>query len=307
MAGDELERASEEVEGEPAALERFVRAELPRASGRAVFVGAGDSYAAALAGFHASKGRHVAVDPYVLASEPDLARGAEVFFISVSGRTASNILAAERVGGQAKSITALTAVQDSRLAELADRVVRLPVPYARRTPGILSFSLSLMAVLRIAGAAGGCNPTRAFTEAQKGRLRFAPGEGTTYLLGNSLAYPAALYAAAKVYEILGARAHAEYLEEFSHLQLFSLRKSDAVNILSSFDPSGISGRLGRALTEKGYRCRVVKSWGRSPLERVIHAVFMAQLSVLQEARARGLRAPRFLLSQALGASDEMIY
>ena len=250
----------------------------------------------------------MALDPYVLASTPELADGADVYFVSVSGRTTSNALAAEKVRRRARRTTALTAVVESRLAKVTDCVVRLPMEYRPRAPGILSFSLSLLAVLKIAGVDSPSDFGRALISARKERLGFARAGGTTYFLGNSLAYPAALYAAAKTYEILGSRAHAELLEEFSHLELFSLGRSDLVNGFACFDPSGLASKLNRALADGGYESRAVRSWGRSPTSQLFHAVFAVQLSVLEAAMERGLTAPRFLSGDgALGASDVMIY
>jgi hypothetical protein len=308
MAGGLIRELADEAEGQQKALEKFSVLEFPRARRGSIFAGAGDSYAAALAGFYASGGRCMALDPYFLASAPELADGADVYFISVSGRTSSNAQAAKKVRSRAKRISVLTAVADSRLAGLADRVVELPISYKPRTPGILSFSLSLLAVLRIAGAGGHCDFSGALRAAEKRRFVFSEGRGTTYFLSNSMAQPAALYAAAKTYEILGAKAQAEFLEEFSHLELFSLDKSDAVNSFACFDPSGLARKLGGALAEQGYECNVVRSWGKSPVDQLFHAVFVAQLSVLQTAKEKGLTEPRFLSARrALDASDAMIY
>ena len=113
-------KLSDEVESQPQTLEKFARLELPKARRGSIFVGAGDSYAAAQAGCFASDCRCMALDPYVLASAPKIAEGREVFFVSVSGRTRSNVQAARKARPYAKRTTALTAVADSPLAGLAD-------------------------------------------------------------------------------------------------------------------------------------------------------------------------------------------
>ena len=173
---------------------------------------------------------------------------------------------------------------------------------------MLSFSLSLLAVMMMAQGDMSCDFHRALVEARKHNLDFASPRGTTFLLGNSLAYPAALYAAAKSYEVLGVKAQAELLEEFSHLELFSVGRSDVVNSFGCFDPRGQAEKLSRALSARGFRAGVVQSWGDSAAEQLFHCVFQIQLSTLQEAEAMGLKAPRFLSSRkALGASDAMIY
>jgi len=297
-----------EINRQPKVLEKFARSKLARAPSGSVFVGAGDSYAAALAGFYASKGDCIALDPYSLAAAPETADGLDVFFISASGRTASNVMAAKKVRSIARGITVLTADDRSQLAGLADSVVRLPMTYVPKTSGMLSFSLSLLGVLKIASGDGTCDFRRAFSGAERDRLEIASGRGMTYFLGNSLAYPAALYTAAKTYELLGAGAHAELLEEFSHLELFSLSKLDVVNAFSCFDPLDMSGRLASALAKQGYQFCVVPSRGPSEMERLFHSVFVGQLSILDHARKAGFSRPKFLVDRGkLAMSDEMIY
>jgi fructoselysine-6-P-deglycase FrlB-like protein len=300
-----LKGLSAEVKRQPEILEEFGRRGFPKAPKGSIFVGAGDSFAAAQLGFFASDCRHIALDPYVLASNPRIAEGREVYFVSVSGRTRSNTRAAERVRPYAKQTTALTAVADSPLAGLTDSQILLPMTYLPRTPGLLSFTLSVVAVMKISGAGGRCDYGSALGKASDRDAAFAGGRGTTYFLGNSLAFPVSLYAAAKTYEILGAKAHAELLEEFNHLELFSMDRSDLVNGFSCFDPSGLAPKLSKML---GRRSLVVREWGRSPIEKLFHAIFQVQLSVLGEAKRRGITAPMFLSRpDSLSASDRMIY
>ena len=297
-----------EVEGQPQALRDFSLSEIPFVGKGAVFVGAGDSYAAALAGFYATGGGCIAFDPYGLASRPEVARGREVCFISVSGRTKSNLLGARRVRGLARGMVVVTADASSELAKAGDEVVKLPMDYVPRTPGFLSFSLSLLAVLRMSGWSARGDFRKALTDAKKDRGKAATARGTTYFLGNLLGYPVALYAAAKQYEILGTRAHAELLEEFSHMEVLSLGKDDAVNIISCFDPSRLSERLAEALGKAGYRANVIPSRGATEAERLFHSVFVSQYAVLDGAARSGLKEPKFLSAgERLRASDSLIY
>jgi len=308
MAGSQLKRLADEAESQPSILERFAQSKFPRAPEGSIFVGAGDSYAASLAGFYASNGRCLALDPYSLASAPGIARGREVFVISVSGRTASNVTAAKKVKGVAKRTIAITANRGSELADVADEVIALPMAYLPRTAGMLSFSLSLLAVFEIASGPGRHDLRRMFDWARKDGGKVSWGRGTTYFLGNSLGFPVAVYAAAKTYELLGGKAHAELLEEFSHMELFSLTKSDAVNVFECFDPSGASTRLSKALAENGYEARVIPARGSSDFERLFHAVFVTQLSAVGRAREAGLSEPKFLSARRrLRMSDYMIY
>ena len=307
-AASAVQELFSEVARQPEELRRYLDERVPKAPRGSVFVGAGDSYAAALAGFYASGGRCMAVDPYTLASEPEVARGVEVFFISISGRTSSNLLALSKAKRVARKTTALTAVVGSELARDADEVVALPLKYAPRTPGLLTFSVSALAVLKMAGAAGPCDFEGVFESAKSDSRRMSLARGTTYFLGNSLGHAAAVYASAKVYELLGSRAHAEALEEFSHMELFSLRRSDSVNIFSAFDPSGMARKLENALSKERYHSTRVPGRGRSPMESFFHCVFASQSWCLAEASKAGLRSPRFLAEESrLRVSDAMIY
>lgn len=302
-----MQALREEVESQVAVLERFGRSEFQRAPKGSIFVGAGDSYAAALAGFYASGGRNIALDPYSLASAPGFAKGLDVYLISVSGRTSANLAAAKSVRGIARKVTAITADEGGRLSSLTDDTVKLPMGYVPKSPGLLSFSSSLLAVLGISKGIGVIDFQETYEAARNDR-GLTLGKGTTYFLGNALAYPVALYAAAKTYEFLGQRAHAELLEEFSHLELFSLRGDDAVNIFSSFDPSGASAKLSGALSRCGYPVCVVPRRGSSDLQRLFHDAFVAQISALESAERAGLTRPRFLTAgKRLKTSDEMIY
>ncbi len=303
-----MDALASEVEDQPGSLIAFARSRFPRAPKGSILVGAGDSYAAALAGFYASEGRCIALDPYSLVSAPGVAKGVEVYFISASGRTASNLAAARKVRGVARKTTALTAVPESELARSVDRTVALPMRYVPKTSGMLSFSLSLLAVLRISGEVGSADFHKVFADAQKDRGSLTHGRGTTYFLGNSTSYSAALYAAAKTYELLGERAHAELLEEFSHLEVFSLASEDAVNVFSCFDPSKMAGKLAKVLGRAGHTTNIIPCRGASVVERLFHSVFTVQLALLDAAAAAGLREPSFLRAgRRLQASDELIY
>jgi len=298
----------EEVKRQPHILGEFSKSSFPRARRGAIFVGAGDSYSAAMSGFFSSGGLCLALDPYHLASTPQVAKGVDVFLISVSGRTASNLAATKKVRGLARRTVGITSDEGSKLAGLVDEVVRLPLEYVPRTPGLLSYTLSLLAVLKMVGSAERCDFEGAYGAACGDEGRVGWGDGTTYFLGNSLAYPAAMYAAAKTYEFLGAKAHAELLEEFSHLELFSLGHSDAVNAFSAFDPLQQSRALAGALARQRYEAHVLPARGASEAERLFHAVFAIQLSVLRRAGELGLSKPRFLAGGGrLAVSDSMIY
>lgn len=304
-----LERLSREVSEQPKLLRDFSKSRIAKAPKGSLFVGAGDSYAAALGAFYLSRGTSLALDPYALIASPEMAAGREVFFVSISGRTSANIEAARRVRGVARRTTALTVDETSPLAASTDRTMKLPITVAPRSPGLLSFTLSLLATVMIATGEGSpIDLGRAFRKAagDSEKVRFA--SGTTYFLGNSAGYAAAVYSTAKVHELFGSSSQAEMLEEFSHMELFSLRKSDCVNIFSCFDPLGKGRKLHKALLDRRYESSLIPSYGSSAVEQLFHSAFVAQLAVLRKAEAVRLRRPSFQTKRdGLEISDEMIY
>ena len=99
----------------------------------------------------------------------------------------------------------------------------------------------------------------------------------------------ALYAAAKTYEFFGSRAQAEQLEQFSHMELFSLRKEDSVSVFSSSDRMAMGKKLVAALCANGYSASLVGPRGRNNLERLFYEVFLTQLSVVDTMKRRKLQ------------------
>lgn len=249
------------------------------------------------------------MDPYALHESPETAKARDVYFISVSGRTMSNIAASKRISRLCRRRIAITANEESPLASQVDAVVRIPYKGAPRLPGTLSFSLSLLTTLLLTLSSVHCDFKRVFEESRKSSRKFSiSGSGVTYILGNNAAHGIALYAAAKLNELIGVRSHPEFLEEFSHMELFSLSKIDSVNVFPLFDSKKLAERLRDSLTSAGYPCSVLDSWGRNHVERVFHLVFLSQFAALEEAMNRGFTRPYFQLEEELlRTSDRMIY
>ena len=302
-----VESTKDEFEGQPSLLRSLPRRPLEEAEEGSVFVGAGDSYAAALCAFFMSPRRVQAFDPYSLSQSLDWARGRTVYIVSASGATKTNVELAKALKGVARRIVAVTCNPSSPLAREADEVVAMPFKPLPKSPGIFSFTLSLLTILRLSGAHAACDFARAASSAKLLAKKVSISRrGTTYIVANNEAYAASVYGAAKIYELLGRRAQAALTEEFSHMQLFSLAASDAVNIAtSSNEPKGM--RLREALEDNGFSCSLLELPGPR-IERLFTLVFTLQLAAIEDAAARGLVHPYFLSARRkLRVSDRMIY
>jgi fructoselysine-6-P-deglycase FrlB-like protein len=304
-----LASVTSEFNDQPSLLRSFrASAPWPRVEdgGDLVFVGAGDSYAASLCASFLAGPRAAAYDPYSLAESIGWAQGRRVYIVSVSGETRSNIELARSLKGVAERTTAVTCNPASRLAASADAVVELPFKPRSKSPGIASFALSLAAALRICGL----DPDFEFRDvlsrakALSKRILIARRPNVTHLTGNNEAYAASLYGAAKVYELLGGRAQASLLEEFSHMPLFSLVAGDTVNIIGTGEKEE---QLHNGLRKGGYASSLVSLEG-GKVERLFLVVFALQAAAIGAAKRAGLKAPYFLgAKRKLGISDEMIY
>ena len=273
-----------------------------------ILVGAGDSYAASLCASFLAGPRVLALDPYSLVESIGWAKRKPVYIISISGETRSNIELAGALRGIAKHTVAITCNPGSRLAAAVDRVVELPFRPRGKCPGVASFTLSLAAALKVCGLNSDCDfdKVMSLAIAESKRIRIAGRRSVTHFAGNNEAYAASIYGVAKVYELLGGRAQASLLEEFSHMPLFSLSASDSVNVIES--PEAHKGeRLYRKLKDGGYASALIRPKG-DRLERLYFLVFAMQMAAIAAARRAGLEAPYFLSAKKkLRMSDEMIY
>jgi len=296
-----------EFEAQAALLRSLSGVALEGAGEGSVFVGAGDSYAAALSASFMSPRRVRAFDPYSLSRSPDWARGSTVYIISVSGATRSNVRLAAALRNVAGRVVAVTCDPSSPLAEESGEVVEIPFTPVPKSPGIAAFTLSLLVALRLSCGEVRCDFSRAASSGRRLAKDVLTSEGgVTHLVGNNEAYAASVYGAAKVYELLGGRSQASLLEEFSHTALFSLSSSDRVDVIGH-SREVLARRLHKALKENGFGCAFIGASGPRA-ERLFALVFSLQLAAIEVAAKRGLRSPYFLSARKkLRISDRMIY
>jgi len=274
--------------------------------GRAVLVGSGDSYAAALAGSYLSSNRVLCCHPADIIADPTVVEGARVYFISISGRTRANVLAAESAHRSGASIVAVTADPASPLAKACDSTFQLQFKSAGKTSGTIGFTASLLACARIAASAtcpvdlGTIHDAAASNAA---RLAVHVKTKSVVLLGESLLYPVAMYGALKFNEVFGSRASAHHLEDFCHAPLFGHRE-DQIVVIGTGNNAQISRRLKRA----GLKILYIDCGKYDGLESVFYATFFMQHLVLAVARRKKMKECYFLQNKKLlAASSDIIY
>lgn len=276
-----------------------------------IFIGGGDSFAAAKAAEYLSGFRARVVDPYDLLLNPGIAEGKHLFVISVSGRTRTNIEAAEAAHGIAERITAITSDAQSILAKTCDDLIKLDFrKTGELTPGTVSFTTTLLAC---------CSRVREPTAIPDLRRVFEscvrwsdtvelPAQGTVFIVGTGLSYCMAMYGAAKIYEVLGWKSQYQATEQFSHMELFSLDEGDGVLLIPDSKEDRKMAQLESLLAGDGWN---VAKIGLIDGDEVIHSIQTAmhlQVLVWRTAVRLGLKECSFKRKEKhLRISDTMIY
>ena len=295
---------SRDIEAQVGCLEGFAAREpLPaERQSRSVFCGSGDSLAAAMLAEAHSGLRIRAADPLDLLKNESVLNGRDLFLISISGRTVSNI----RAASLARFSTAITASPNSRLAVVCQDAIPLQFPNSDGiTAGTSSFLDSALCCISLARPVDIESPREIFEEAQRQAAEVSYS-GRVFVLGNLHTYPLALYGAAKLYEVLGYGAAYQRLEQFSHMELFSTHPGDTVVIYE--EPNRHSTALAERIKGAGLKVIQPKPPLSGDIPQFLFYAFFSQMVPLAMAEKRGLTRCHFLDSGTLlKTSNEMIY
>lgn len=298
-----------------AALERDVRLQVPSLAGfhprepldlaaqqNSIFCGSGDSLAACMLAEAFSGYAARAADPLDLLKNRSIIRNANLYAVSISGRTISNIMAARL----ARHSTAVTSNPESRLGRTCDGII--PLSFSNSdivTAGSISFLESALTCISLVHRFRIRDARHAFELAESLSDEIALN-GEIFILGDLYTYPVAMYAAAKLHEILGRSARYERIEQFSHMGLFCAKKGDTVIILEKKTRHNTS--LADGLEASGINVILPESGSQNRITQFLFFTFLAQMVPLKEAKKQRRRECHFVTAKALrAASDSMIY
>ena len=277
---------------------------------RLIFAGSGDSYAAAVFAQELSLGESVASDPYELLTNIRRTKGKNLVIISVSGKTKTNLELARKAKGISTSTLAITANPDSPLARECDETIHLEY----RTTGILtsgtiSFTTSLLACAFLLGSL----PRRVQVRATGAGMAMAPmnskqaSEGAFVFTGSGVGYALSLYGAAKINEVLGAKAEAVYPEQLGHAILFTIdKKRDFVACISSGRDK--AKETHQLLVKDGFQSSIIATPDSHVINRSLRIAIYLQRLALSLVRRDGIKECAFLVDKnRLNLSNRMIY
>ncbi len=278
---------------------------------RTVFTGSGDSYATAMFARELTNGSASAEDPYELLSNLARIRGKTVVFVSVSGRTRTNIELARKARGRAKRTIAVTSNKESPLAEICGSSIILEYGKAGPlTSGTASFSASLVACASLLDRLPRrFNVKDSLDDAREwARGARLSRRGLCLFVGSGVDRALAEYGACKVQEVLGLKAFAAYPDQVGHAQLFSLNPAlDNVVCISS-QGGGKTRVLSENLSKSGFAVHRIFLKGQDVVLNSLAAAFYLQDLALANAKRFGMKECAFLLDKTrLGLSNRLIY
>ena len=275
---------------------------------RCVFTGAGDSFAAALITELASSNRIRCIDPLVICVNPSTVKDRFLYTISVSGNTKANIAAARVANKVAEKTVAITANAESKLANICDDIVELKFRNSGiLTAGSIGFTACMLTCLSFVRKVNLGDVKRLFNQAQKEAYRVKISEHM-HIVGSWFAYPLAMYGSAKMYEVFGIKTQYAILEQFCHMELFSVKKDDTILILATGDGDDKADELSAKLAKDNYNVLVFRPEGRNLDERALYYAMLLQLMALQNAKKQNLEECYFVRNDKLRTiSSSLIY
>ncbi len=266
-----------------------------------IFSGSGDSLASAMLAESFSDGVVKAMDPLDLYNNKQLVKSKHIYFVSISGNTITNI----KVTKIAKRSTAITSKPESRLARASDETILLTAPNSEIfTAGSISFLESALTCVSLVKKITIPKNSKLFSKA-KADAKKSKVSKRIFVLGNLFTFPLAMYCAAKFYEILGYDAHYCKIEQFSHMELFSVQKGDTVIIFER--ENSHNKQLGKNLKKIGINV-IQPSMPSAKISQMIYCIFFSQLIALFEAKKKRKKDCHFVTAKKIrNVSNQMIY
>ncbi|MFM8659230.1 MAG: SIS domain-containing protein [Candidatus Nitrosotenuis sp.] len=280
-------------------LERFTPQR--KITSNAVFCGSGDSLCAAMLAESFSNYTVRACDPLEFTKNPKLGSKKHAYFVSISGNTISNIKAAKL----AKTSTAITKNENSKLATVCKNAIILNYVDSRvLTAGSIGFLANALTCISLVFSFKISNIQKLYQQAISQTKKIKP-KNMIYFLGGQYTYPIAMYASAKLGEVLGICTHYEKIEQFSHMGLFSAKKGDTIIILEQKNVH--NSALAKNLKKLGLHVYNPTIPG-SKLNQVLFYIFVSQMLALNLARQKRIKECYFISQKKTrAASSAMIY
>jgi glucosamine 6-phosphate synthetase-like amidotransferase/phosphosugar isomerase protein len=132
-------------------------------------------------------------------------------------------------------------------------------------------------------------------------------EGSFLFTGSGVNYALSLYGAAKINEVLGAKAEAVYPEQLGHAKLFTIdKKRDVIVCISSGRDKAVETH--ELLRKGGFRSSILAFPESHVVNRSLRIAIYLQRLALSLARRKRMQECAFLVDKnRLNLSSSMIY
>jgi glutamine---fructose-6-phosphate transaminase (isomerizing) len=273
-----------------------------------IYVGSGDSYVAGLIVEYLTSHKCRCYSPSDLFNSKFI-EDKTYCFISVTGKTKSNIEVAQRATQAGVKTVAVTSNENSKLAQICNEMV--PVKITRmQTPnaGFGTFVANVLTCLQIAGLSVPLKfdiwYKNGIELSQKILYSRTTPEDTAFILGNNTLYPLALYASLQMAEFFGTTAIVHKLEEFCHSPIFGLKKTHNVWILGQKEEQ-ISEKIAKL---EGRQISYFELYNQDIVSQIFESIFFVQNLILLMAKKHGYTELRYvMMKDVLNVSSDIIY
>jgi fructoselysine-6-P-deglycase FrlB-like protein len=299
-----LEAYERDIFSQPEFLNKF-KTQKPLSSKiqkNSIFTGSGDSLVSAMLAEVFSNYLVKSVDPLDLLKNKSILKNKIIYFVSISGNTISNI----KVAKMTTKSTAITSQSKSKLANACTKSIILKFSNSNMfTAGSISFLESALTCISLVTRFSISKNSGIFKKALTDAKKATFGK-RIFVLGNMHTFPIAMYCAAKIYEILGYDAHFERIEQFTHMELFSIKKGDTVIIFEK--KNSHNKQLVKNLKHIGLNIIHPQIKSKNKISELLYYVYFSQLLSLFEAKKRRKKDCHFILAKQLRrVSNDMIY
>lgn len=315
-----IELMKKEIEQQVGKL-KITDFEKNKKSSEYLFVGSGDSFVSGLIASYESNFNCLCMDPTEIICKPTLSKNKRVCFISISGKTKENILAAKKVKQYCKETIAITANPTSDLAKNCMKVINLDYQKpSLATAGTLGFILTTMTALALVKKSKLVIDTKKIYEKaeelshgiiNKIKKYFSfTKDHSIFFLGTSTLFPISCYGSLKINEVLGLKSSAFSVEYFCHSALFSLTHKDILLIFSSKNQhmNKKANKLNYLLNKQKFYSFLIEIPFNTNVEILFFSSFFVQLLVYGLAKEKKLKNCYFLEDkELLEISSTLIY
>jgi fructoselysine-6-P-deglycase FrlB-like protein len=261
--------------------------------------------------------RMLAYHPSVILNCPQVLSNHEIFVISASGRTRSNIEAARMARKIGLKTTAITARAKSPLEEVCNETFNLDYlhkPQLSNT-SILEYTATVTFCMALIGFDINLNILGKVMKYARQQVDHSGIDLPTrfksiIFLGDGLSYPLANYGALKMNELFGLGSFGYLLDDYYHAPLFSLKKLDHVFIL---DYGKVKNSMAGNFQKKLKKTHALTYYFRPPseishFENILSSIFVIQIIGLTIAERLKIDKPYYMSKEKLlKLSSRLIY